>query len=73
MDISLFQIVQEALDKAREGRTCIVIAHRLSTIQNADKICVIKHGTVSEEGRHSDLMAMQGLYSRLNTAQKRQK
>ena len=73
MDISLFQVVQEALDKAREGRTCIVIAHRLSTIQNADKICVIKHGTVIEEGRHSDLMAMQGLYYRLNTAQKRQK
>lgn len=67
------QIVQEALDKARAGRTCIVIAHRLSTIQNADKICVIKHGTVSEEGKHNDLMAKQGIYYKLNMAQKRQK
>lgn len=69
-----FQIVQEALDKAREGRTCIVIAHRLSTIQNADKICVIKHGQVAEQGRHGDLMSKQGIYARLvNTANKRGK
>ena len=63
------QIVQAALDKAREGRTSIVIAHRLSTIRNADKICVIKHGEVVEQGRHSDLMAKQGIYYKLNTAQ----
>ncbi|CAC5401935.1 ABCB1 [Mytilus coruscus] len=73
LDTESEKIVQEALDKAREGRTCIVIAHRLSTIQNADKICVIKHGTVSEEGKHSDLMAKQGIYYKLNMAQKRQK
>uniref|UniRef100_A0A8W8MDR6 Uncharacterized protein n=2 Tax=Magallana TaxID=2171616 RepID=A0A8W8MDR6_MAGGI len=48
-------------------RTCIVIAHRLSTIQNADKICVIKHGQVAEQGRHSELMASQGIYYRLVT------
>ena len=73
--ITLFeQIVQEALDKARQGRTCIVIAHRLSTIQNADKICVIKHGQVAEQGRHSELMSKQGIYARLvNTANKRGK
>ena len=73
--ITLFeQIVQEALDKARQGRTCIVIAHRLSTIQNADKICVIKHGQVAEQGRHSELMSKQGIYARLvNTTNKRGK
>ena len=67
------QIVQEALDKAREGRTCIVIAHRLSTITNADKICVIRHGVVTEEGKHNELMNLQGFYYKLNRAQARQK
>jgi len=62
-------VVQDALDKAREGRTCIVIAHRLSTIRNADKICVVRHGLVVEEGRHGDLMAKQGIYFKLNNAQ----
>lgn len=71
--IFFFQIVQEALDKAREGRTCIVIAHRLSTIQNADKICVIRHGIVTEEGRHAELMKHQGFYYKLNMAQARRK
>ncbi|XP_063421437.1 ATP-dependent translocase ABCB1-like isoform X2 [Mytilus trossulus] len=73
LDTESEKIVQEALDKARAGRTCIVIAHRLSTIQNADKICVVRHGTVSEEGKHNDLMAKQGIYYKLNMAQKRQK
>ncbi|XP_062600445.1 ATP-dependent translocase ABCB1-like isoform X1 [Saccostrea cucullata] len=74
LDTESEKIVQEALDKARAGRTCIVIAHRLSTIQNADKICVIKHGEVAEQGRHSDLMSKQGIYARLvNTANKRGK
>jgi ABC-type multidrug transport system fused ATPase/permease subunit len=67
------QIVQEALDKARAGRTCIVIAHRLSTITNADKICVIRHGVVTEEGTHSELMAKQGFYYKLNQAQAKRK
>ncbi|XP_078320716.1 ATP-dependent translocase ABCB1 isoform X3 [Crassostrea virginica] len=72
LDTESEKIVQEALDKAREGRTCIVIAHRLSTIQNADKICVIKHGQVAEQGRHSELMSKQGIYYRLvTTAQSR--
>jgi ATP-binding cassette subfamily B (MDR/TAP) protein 1 len=54
--------VQEALDKAREGRTCIVIAHRLTTIQNADRIAVIHEGRLHEIGTHSQLVAMQGKY-----------
>ncbi|XP_048755888.2 ATP-dependent translocase ABCB1-like isoform X2 [Ostrea edulis] len=74
LDTESEKIVQEALDKAREGRTCIVIAHRLSTIQNANKICVVKHGQVAEQGRHGDLMSKQGIYARLvNTANKRGK
>ncbi|XP_060086046.1 ATP-dependent translocase ABCB1-like [Ylistrum balloti] len=73
LDTESEKVVQEALDKAREGRTCIVIAHRLSTIQNSDKICVIKHGEVAEEGRHGDLMSKQGIYYKLQTAQARKK
>ena len=63
------KIVQDALDKAREGRTSIVIAHRLSTIYNADHIAVIKGGKVAEVGTHSKLLAMKGLYYKLNCYQ----
>ena len=62
-------MVQEALDKAREGRTSVVIAHRLSTIHNADLIVVIKDGQAIESGTHSDLMAKKGFYYKLNEAQ----
>ena len=44
LDTQSEQVVQDALDKAQHGRTCIVIAHRLSTIQNSDKISVVKDG-----------------------------
>ncbi|XP_070567625.1 ATP-dependent translocase ABCB1-like isoform X2 [Ptychodera flava] len=69
LDTESEKVVQEALDKASEGRTCIVIAHRLSTIQDADMIFVIQHGKVVEKGKHSDLMAKQGVYYRLNNTQ----
>ena len=65
----LFQIVQDALDQARAGRTSIVIAHRLSTIQNADKIVVLGGGNVLEEGTHVSLMQAKGAYFKLNRAQ----
>jgi len=62
-------VVQEALDRAREGRTSIVIAHRLSTIQNADCIVVFQHGRVAERGTHAELMSFKGLYFKLNLNQ----
>ena len=56
LDTQSEQIVQDALDKAQHGRTCIVIAHRLSTIKNSDKINVVKDGVIIEEGTHNVLM-----------------
>uniref|UniRef100_A0A667FHT1 ATP binding cassette subfamily B member 4 n=1 Tax=Lynx canadensis TaxID=61383 RepID=A0A667FHT1_LYNCA len=62
LDTESEKFVQEALDKAREGRTCIVIAHRLSTIQNADLIVVFQNGKVKEHGTHQQLLAQKGIY-----------
>ncbi len=61
----MFQLVQEAIERALQGRTCIVIAHRLSTIRSADKIVVIHEGRVVEEGTHDELMAKESYYQRL--------
>ena len=69
LDTESEKIVQEALDRAREGRTCIVIAHRLSTIYNADSIAVIKDGKVEEQGTHSELLEKKGIYYKLNRYQ----
>ncbi|KAG0045015.1 Multidrug resistance protein 1 [Gryganskiella cystojenkinii] len=65
LDSESEKLVQEALDKARSGRTTIVIAHRLSTIQDADLILVVKDGQVVESGRHYELIALNGVYSEL--------
>lgn len=65
LDSESEKLVQEALDKARSGRTTIVIAHRLSTIQDADLILVVKDGHIVEAGRHYELVALQGVYSEL--------
>jgi subfamily B ATP-binding cassette protein MsbA len=48
-----------------QGRTTLIVAHRLSTIQHADRIVVMDHGEVAEQGSHAQLMALDGLYSRL--------
>ena len=67
--INNFQIVQNALDKARKGRTCILIAHRLSTVVSADLIAVIDNGVVIEYGSHAELVAKQGAYYSLIQSQ----
>ena len=63
------RVVQNALDRAKEGRTTIVIAHRLSTIRNADLIIGLEGGHIVEYGTHDDLMERKGLYYELVTAQ----
>jgi ABC-type multidrug transport system fused ATPase/permease subunit len=52
-----------------QGRTTLVIAHRLSTIRNADRIIVIKDGTIVEEGKHDELLALGGEYRKLHDMQ----
>ena len=58
-------LIREALARLLAGRTSVIIAHRLSTIQRADRILVLHHGAVRESGRHAELLALGGLYSRL--------
>ncbi|CAN9514222.1 unnamed protein product [Ophioblennius macclurei] len=69
LDTESEKVVQEALDQASKGRTCIVVAHRLSTIQNADRIAVFKRGVVVEQGTHQQLLAKKGVYHTLVTTQ----
>ncbi|XP_056142526.1 ATP-binding cassette, sub-family B (MDR/TAP), member 4 [Lampris incognitus] len=69
LDTESEKVVQDALDQASQGRTCIVVAHRLSTIQNADRIAVFQGGKVVEQGTHQQLLAKRGVYYTLVTTQ----
>jgi ATP-binding cassette subfamily B protein len=65
VDTETEALIQDALAKLQSDRTSLVIAHRLSTIENADRILVMHHGELREQGSHAELMAKGGLYARL--------
>ena len=62
--------IQDALERAGEGRTVMIIAHRLSTVSNADKIVVLENGLVVETGTHAELLKRKGRYSDLWSLQR---
>ena len=62
LDTTSEKIVQEAFEKAREGRTMIAVAHRLSTVQKADIIFVFDEGIIVEKGDHQSLLRKKGVY-----------
>ena len=69
LDTESEKLVQEALENLMKNRTTIVIAHRLSTIKNADEICVIDNGMITERGTHDELIALNGIYKKLQQDQ----
>jgi len=69
VDTETEHLIQDALNKALEGRTSFIIAHRLSTIRSADRILVIDNGRIIEEGTHRELLRKKGYYYRLYTSQ----
>jgi ATP-binding cassette subfamily B protein len=69
LDAESERMVQAALDSAMRGRTTLVIAHRLATVQKADRIVVLDHGRLVEQGTHEQLLAAGGVYARLAALQ----
>ena len=70
LDTESERLVQDALENLMKNRTTIVIAHRLSTIRDADLICVLHEGEIVEQGKHADLLALNGYYKHLCDMQK---
>lgn len=72
LDTESERLVEDALERLLVGRTTLIIAHRLSTVRRADRLVVLEHGRIVEEGTHADLLARGGLYARLYRRQFRE-
>ena len=70
IDTETEMLIQDSLEKMMNIGTMLVVAHRLSTIRNADKIIVLSHGEIVEQGTHAELLALGGKYYELSTMQK---
>ncbi len=65
IDTETEQLIQQAIERVMRDRTSIVVAHRLSTVQSADRIIVLHHGEIREQGTHQELLSQRGLYWKL--------
>lgn len=71
IDTETEEIIQNAMEIVKEGRTTFIIAHRLSTIQNADKILVLENGEIVESGKHDELTSLGGIYANMYKLQQK--
>jgi ABC transporter, permease/ATP-binding protein len=65
VDVDNESYIQEAISELVKNKTLLVIAHRLNTIRDADNIIVIKEGNIAEQGTHSELVALNGIYKNM--------
>jgi subfamily B ATP-binding cassette protein MsbA len=72
LDTESERLIEDAMAKLLVGRTTLIIAHRLSTVRRADRLVVLDHGRIVEEGSHADLLELGGLYARLYRRQFRE-
>ena len=69
IDTETEQLIQNSLEKMRNIGTMLIVAHRLSTIQHADRIILLSHGEIKEQGTHQELLHLRGRYYKLYTLQ----